>query len=78
MGLFGKKQQPEVVDLRDEIDLTETAPSPVLFGLPMKCPECGEPGYLDHIDPYKRVMFQHCPSCFAKWEVAESDLTNAS
>jgi uncharacterized protein (DUF983 family) len=77
MGLFGKKK-PELVDLTDHIDLTEPTPSPVVFGLPMKCPECGDHGYLDHIDPYKRIMYQHCPSCFAKWEVAEADLTTSA
>ena len=71
MGLFNKKHQDEaVVDLRE--------PKPVLqFGYPTPCPECGGAGYLDSIDVTRRVMFQHCTSCFAKWQTTEQELISA-
>jgi len=66
MGLFSRKaSKPVVVDLRDQ------AP----FGLPTPCPECGSHGYLDGIDVKRGIMFQRCPTCFAKWETSEADLT---
>jgi len=70
VGIF--KKRPEVV-----IDLRESARPPKRiffeFGFPTRCPACNERGYLDHIDPFKRIQFEHCPSCFAKWEHAESE-----
>ena len=72
MGLFNRKEQSEdaVVDLR------ETAPA-LEFGYPTPCPQCGGPGYLDSIDISRRVMFQHCPSCFTKYETTEDELISS-
>jgi len=39
------------------------------WGRPSRCPSCGEAGYLDRVDVERHVMFQHCPSCWNKWEV---------
>ena len=71
MGLFKKDQADDVVvDLRDE--------KPALqFGYPTPCPECSGPGYLDSIDLTRRVMFQHCPACFTKYQVTEDELIAA-
>lgn len=71
MGLFSKKQQPPVIDLRER---AKPKPAPYAFGFPTRCPSCGDRGYLDHIDPYKRVQYEHCPACFTKWELAEDEL----
>ena len=71
MGLFSKKQPQPVIDLREQ----EVAkPAPFLFGYPTRCPSCGERGYLDHIDPFKHKQYEHCPSCFTKWELAEDEI----
>jgi hypothetical protein len=70
MGLFRKDSKPDLVDLREE----PPKPVPLEFGLPTPCPQCGSPGYLDGIDIKRRLMFQHCTSCFAKWETSEADL----
>ena len=74
MGLFGKKKHDDVVDLRP--------PKPIAtkleFGLPTRCPSCGEPGYLDSIDLTEKRMYQHCPSCFTKWETTQEELTATS
>jgi hypothetical protein len=71
MGLFRKPQEEQqrepVVDLRD-------AKPTLQFGFPTPCPECGAPGYLDSIDVTRRVMHQHCPTCFAKWQTTEDEL----
>ncbi len=75
MGLFGRKQKTEVIDLRQ----VATAPAPARpeFGFPTPCPACGAHGYLDGIDIKRRIMFQHCPSCFSKWETTEAELVQA-
>ena len=71
MGLF-KHKQPAVVDLRE----VARPPKKILFefGFPTRCPSCGERGYLDHIDPFKRIQYEHCPACFTKWEQTEADI----
>jgi hypothetical protein len=72
MGLFSKKKPHAVIDLRERAAPTSTTTSaPFVFGYPTRCPECGSRGYLDHIDPFRRVQYEHCPSCAAKWELAE-------
>ena len=73
MGLLNRKQQQEpVVDLRD--------PKPKVtqqFGFPTLCPECEAPGYLDSIDVTRRIMYQHCTTCSAKWQTTEDELISA-
>jgi hypothetical protein len=70
MGLFRHKKQEatEVIDLREPVS---TKPQ---WGSPVPCPECSGRGYLDHIDPYREVMFMHCTQCYAKYELARSDI----
>lgn len=73
MALFRRKPaKPQVT-----IDLRERRPEPK-FGYPTPCPECGASGYLDSIDPGEKVMYQHCPTCFAKWETSEQELASKS
>jgi hypothetical protein len=71
MGLLRRKHDGDVV-----IDLTEAEkPAPKMtWGMPSPCPSCGGRGYLDHIDPYREVMFEHCTECFSKWEIARADV----
>jgi hypothetical protein len=71
MGLFRKKA--EVIDLRDSA-VAERAGPRFEFGFPTRCPACGGRGYLDHIDPFKRMQFEHCPSCATKWERSEDQV----
>ncbi len=68
MAFFGRKSREaqRVIDLRE--------PARLEFGFPTPCPECAEPGYLDSIDINEGVMYQHCPSCWAKWTTSEADL----
>jgi hypothetical protein len=76
MGIFTRKNKAgePTVDLRAEpvIDLTAAAPPKVEWGFPTRCPECGDYGYLDRIDVVSEVMYQHCPTCWAKWETPKS------
>jgi hypothetical protein len=73
MGLLNRKKNGDLV-----IDLTvaERASAPIVWGSPAACPDCGGPGYLDHIDPYREVMFQHCTEldCGAKWQISRADV----
>ena len=71
MGLFNHKETEDAV-----VDLREPA-TPLQFGYPTPCPECGGAGYLDSIDITRRVMFQHCTSCFTKYQVTEEELISA-
>ncbi len=71
MGLLRRKKNGDLV-----IDLTtveEKTTSAVMWGMPSACPECGGRGYLDHIDPFREIMFQHCVDCFAKFEITRAD-----
>ena len=78
MGLFGRSTrevEPEVIDLR-EAEVAPGAAAPPTgptWGMPSPCPACGGPGYLDHINPHRRVMDLHCPTCFTAWTIAEAE-----
>jgi formate dehydrogenase maturation protein FdhE len=72
MALFRQKQQQEP----QVIDLTEPEPVPLEFGYPTPCPACGENGYLDSVNNYRGVQYQHCPSCFTKWSTTEAELAH--
>lgn len=68
MGLFRrhKAQADVVIDLRD-------SPKTAVWGSPVPCPSCHGRGYLDHIDPFREVMYLHCTRCDAKYEVSKSE-----
>jgi hypothetical protein len=70
MGLFSRKkaQAPEVIDLR------EPAVTKPQWGSPVPCPSCHGRGYLDHIDPFKEIMFLHCTACSNRYEVTKADI----
>ena len=72
MGLFSRtKSSPQVSRV---IDLREPVPAAPQWGSPVPCPECSGRGYLDHIDPYREVMYMHCTQCYTKYELAKTDL----
>lgn len=68
MGLFSRRQPAasHVLDLRDS-QLAKPR-----WGSPVPCPSCMGRGYLDHIDPYKEIMFLHCTQCGYKYELART------
>lgn len=72
MAIFGKRRDggPPVVDLREQRAEPE-------FGRPTRCPRCGRPGYLDHIDLRARAQHQHCPSCEHRWVTTEAELSGS-
>jgi hypothetical protein len=67
MWLFRRKkaQADQVIDLR--------SPATAAWGSPVPCPSCLGRGYLDHIDPYREVMYLHCTSCDLRYEVARAE-----
>ena len=70
MALRRRNREPQVViDLRDPVP--QATPQ---WGSPLPCTECSGRGYLDHIDPYREIMFMHCTQCFAKYELARADM----
>lgn len=70
MGLFSKRRPEPTIDLREP----DAKRAPYVFGYPTRCPSCGDRGYLDHIDPFKKVQFEHCPACLTKWELAADEI----
>jgi hypothetical protein len=71
MGLFSRKHEhvePEVVDLR------EPEPAKPVWGSPVPCPSCAGRGYLDHIDPFREIMFLHCTECATKYQITKAEL----
>jgi hypothetical protein len=70
MGLLRRNREPQVV-----IDLREPAAAPApQWGSPLPCPSCGGRGYLDHIDPFREVMYLHCTECYEKYDVSKASL----
>ena len=69
MALFSRKKAvaEEVIDLR------EAEPAKAQWGSPVPCPSCSGRGYLDHIDPYKEIMFLHCTECGNKYELTKAE-----
>lgn len=73
MGLFSRKgKEPDVIDLRDPAPAPE--PTRPVWGSPVPCPSCSGRGYLDHIDPFKEIMYLHCTECFAKYEITRAEI----
>ena len=70
MGLFNRKkaEAPGIIDLR------EPEVSKPQWGSPVPCPSCQGRGYLDHIDPFKEIMFLHCTECSNRYEVTKADI----
>ena len=59
MGLFSTKQARGHRPAR--VGAGAAAGSPFEFGFPTRCPSCGDRGYLDHIDPFKRDPVRALP-----------------
>lgn len=69
MGLLRRTREPQqVIDLRDPV-----SGSPQ-WGSPVPCPSCTGRGYLDHIDPFRHIMYLHCTRCGEKYELAKADI----
>ncbi|MEX2292385.1 MAG: hypothetical protein WD691_01255 [Acidimicrobiales bacterium] len=71
MRLRRAPEPTAVIDLREQEPVPPAAPQ---WGSPVPCPECAGRGYLDHIDPYKELMYLHCTSCGERFTVAKADL----
>jgi len=86
MGIFRRRERTEVaeaavVDVRAETELDlrdESTPPVAVWGMPSRCPACGDFGYLDRIDVVNDLMFQHCPTCWHKWETHRSETTSSA
>jgi hypothetical protein len=76
MGLFDRLKAAQAardgVSTEEVIDLTDKPPK-AIWGRPSRCPECNDPGYLDHIDLVRQRMYLHCPDCMHKWEIDKSE-----
>jgi hypothetical protein len=74
MALFKRKRSVRTEDV--VIDLREPAnqSGELVWGMPSRCPECGGFGYLDIVDVERQVMHQHCPTCWAKWQITAEQI----
>jgi hypothetical protein len=84
MGFFRKRDRQRArdetpVDAPEEAESEPSPAPPVLqWGRPTPCPKCEKRGYLDSIDHARRVMYQHCKSCWHDWTVTEEDIQNGT
>lgn len=62
-----------LLDLRDPLP-----PGTLVFGMPTRCPDCEDYGYIDHIDLVARVMKLHCPTCHSRWAITEQQIEAAT
>lgn len=71
MGLLRRSRKEQVViDLRDHVEKASTPE----WGSPVPCPSCEGRGYLDHIDPFREVMYLHCVVCGERYEITRAQL----
>ena len=66
----GTVEMPEVIDLRT----AGPTRAERQWGMPGRCPECGDFGYLDKIDLVNETMLQHCATCCHRWETSKADI----
>lgn len=74
MGLLRRKKAahpPHVIDLREPAAGPAVRPK---WGSPVPCPECSGRGYLDHIDPFREIMYLHCTRCEAKYQLSKAEI----
>ncbi len=70
--MFNRKKDEET----RVIDLREPEPAKARWGSPVPCPSCNGRGYVDHIDPFREVMFLHCIMCSNKYEVSRTEFAD--
>jgi hypothetical protein len=58
-----------LLDIRDPLP-----PGNLEWGVPTRCPDCEDWGYIDRLDLVRRVMQLHCPTCRAHWEISEAQI----
>jgi hypothetical protein len=74
MALRRRNREPEVV-----IDLRDPAPQATpQWGSPIPCTECSGRGYLDHIDPFKQIMYLHCTVCGHRYDINKEELESVA
>lgn len=74
MGLLRRRAAthgPHVIDLREPAVAPARRPQ---WGSPVPCPECSGRGYLDHIDPFREIMYLHCTRCETKYEISKAEI----
>ena len=52
----------------------EAPPAPKMIWESPRGAQCGGPGFLEHIDLRKGVMYQHGRECEHKWEISEAEI----
>jgi hypothetical protein len=61
--------------MTEHLEGSKAAASRQQFGQANPCPECGSPGFLDHIDIIDRIQYEHCPDCDHKWSQTEAEVS---
>lgn len=64
---------------REEAEAVEKFPAtPLRFGVPQPCPQCGRGTTLGRIDVRHRVQYQNCRRCDQTFALEESHFAKAS
>lgn len=74
MGLFNRPKGPGDAQRPASSSDAQRPASNRVWGHPRPCPECGAPGYLDHIDMIDLVMYERCPLCGHQWQETRSEI----
>jgi uncharacterized protein (DUF983 family) len=45
----------------------------VRFGAPGRCPQCGEPGFLDYVDLKRGISDSSCRACGIGWNFTRAE-----
>ena len=61
--------------MKQHLEGAEPVPPRQRFGAANPCPQCGKPGFLEHVDIIDRIQYEHCPDCGHKWSQTENELS---
>lgn len=50
-----------------------TTAKAVRFGAPGRCPQCGEPGFLDYVDMKRGISDSSCRACGIAWNFTRAE-----
>lgn len=56
-------------ELLDRIRARMGHDAPITFGLPTRCPACGDYACVVRVDDVRGISSHRCPSCFSSWRL---------
>lgn len=83
VGLFQKRQSEEAKAaerLAEQVQVVRTvleryaAGTRLTFGAPTRCPKCGDYGFVESVNRFDGIAFNHCFGCAADWMLSREAL----